>query len=225
MKSNTPMKYLASLLDTNKTTYPWISKSGADARGYLELLKGKSSEFLWNRVDDDFPKTVLELGCNSGSRLFSRAINQPKSFFIGVDINKEALKVARSYALKNNIQNIDFIYADISKPQDIFHKLDNTKFDLIFTWATLIYIHPIRIENVIEEMMNHSKRLILIEQHNPQMRLFPKGIPISSGNNWVRNYQKLIAKHQAGNQTLLVSKVPSVIWQPGGGHAHLLELK
>ena len=225
MKFNTLTKYLGSFLDVNKTIYPWISKSGTDAHGYLELLKGNSSEFLWKRVDDDFPKTVLELGCNSGSRLFSRAISQPESSFIGVDINEEALKVAKSYALQKNIQNIDFIYADISKPQDIFHKLDNTKFDLIFTWATLIYIHPIRIEKVIKEMMSHGKNLILIEQHNPKMRIFSKGIPISGGNNWVRNYQKLIAKYQAENQTLLVSKVPNDIWQPGGGHAHLLELK
>ena len=225
MKLNAPVRYLASWLNSNKTINPWISKSGEDAQGYLDLLKGNSSEFLWNHLDDNFPKTVLELGCNSGSRLFSRAINQPKTSFIGVDINKEAINVARSYALENRIQNIDFICADISKPQDVFHKLHDAKFDLIFTWATLIYIHPIRIENVIKEIMIHSKRLILIEQHNPKMRILPKGIPTSGGNNWVRNYQKLIEKYQLDSQTLLVSKVPNSIWQPGGGHAHILELK
>jgi SAM-dependent methyltransferase len=217
--------YLSSFILPNSTVKTWKNRSSQDAIGYLDLLKGDSSSFLWERYENDFPSEVLELGCNSGSRIFSAASKFPSSYFTGVDINLESIEIARSYAQKNNFKNVNFISFDITKTNELFDKLQNKKFDLIYTWATLIYIHPKNIEKILKKMIIHGTKVTLIEQHNSNLNFFYKGFPTNGGNNWVRNYQKLIAKFEIQNVAINVTKVPNAIWQPGGGHAHLVELK
>ena len=77
------------------------------------LKKGKKN-FLTSKFKNfiGFKKNVLEIGCGTGqlSNFFALETNNK---VVGLDPTIESLKIAQSFANTNNINNIEFINADI----------------------------------------------------------------------------------------------------------------
>ena len=77
------------------------------------LKKGKKN-FLTSKFKDfiGYQKNVLEVGCGTGqlSNYFALETNNK---VIGLDPTLESLEIAQSFAIKNEIKNIEFINADI----------------------------------------------------------------------------------------------------------------
>ncbi|MBP6870126.1 peptide chain release factor N(5)-glutamine methyltransferase [Candidatus Babeliales bacterium] len=70
--------------------------------------------------------TILDIGSGSGCIALSLAQAFPLAQIYGVDINPQALELARTNAIKNDIKNVTFIESDL------FTKIPlNLKFDLI----------------------------------------------------------------------------------------------
>mgnify|MGYP001381973808 CR=1 FL=1 len=107
-------------------------KSDDDKISILE--KGKRN-FLTSKFKDfiGLKKTVLEVGCGTGqlSNFFALETNNK---VVGLDPTLESLKIAQSFAKKNNINNIEFINADIF--DDV---LKNNVFD--FIWCNGVLHH------------------------------------------------------------------------------------
>lgn len=224
MKFITIYAYLKSVIYYRNTIKQWEDFSGESATGYLDLLNGNSSDYLWDKLESSFPKSVLEIGCNSGSRIFSVAKQNPNTIFMGIDISKAAIKVAQEFAQNNEFSNTNFAHLDITDKHALRNFFQGKNYNMIFTWATLIYIHPSKIKQILKEMLNNSKEIFIIEQHNENLKFFYKGIPISGGKNWVRNYKKIIAELDK-NKEVKVYNVPNDIWQPGGGHGCLVHIR
>ena len=76
------------------------------AKGNKNILARKFKNFI------GFRKNVLEVGCGTGqlSIYFSLGSNNN---IVGFDPTLESLKLAKNFAIKNNISNIDFVNADI----------------------------------------------------------------------------------------------------------------
>ena len=52
-------------------------------------------------------KTILDIGCGNG--IYTVEIAKKAKYVVGVDCNKEFLKMAIEYAKKENVNNVDFI--------------------------------------------------------------------------------------------------------------------
>lgn len=225
MKLSTLGKSIKSLIDKNANVSQWEIKGINDAVGYLDLLKSNSSNFLWDHINDFNLKNVLEIGCNSGSRLFSGAKKFDQTNFVGSDINSNSITVAKNFAKENNYLNTKFMVNDLRDIDKLFEELGITEFDLIYTWATLIYIHPIYIEKILIKLIEKTRTLILIEQHDKRINLMYRGKPTSGGRNYVRNYEKILYKIGIKIDQISIIDVPEFIWKPGGGYAKLIEIK
>lgn len=92
------------------------------------LLKEKiyepreDSELLMENMKIEEGERVLDLGTGSG--ILSLVASKRASSVLGVDINKEAVKIARKNSKLNNIKNVSF------KTSDLFENIDG-EFDVM----------------------------------------------------------------------------------------------
>lgn len=185
------------------------------------------TDFLWNQINLTQARTVLEVGSLSGYRLFDVAARFPNIRFFGVDICEDGVKSANLETEKRKLSNLEFFHFDITSDEfySFFHK---KHFDIIFSFATLMYIHPKDIRRLLSFMFNNaSMQLLLVEQSNSQLRIYPSyiGIPMPNNPNWIRNYTKLIRKiAEARNFRITSQSVSSNIWTPGGGNAQVISI-
>lgn len=95
-------------------------------RPETELIVEKTLEYI--KKKNLKRPTILELGVGSGAIILSVSKNCSVLNSIGVDINKEALKIANQNAKKLNLENcISFIQSNW------FENIKNQKFDIIIS--------------------------------------------------------------------------------------------
>lgn len=129
------------------------------------------AEYYWNYVNDFLKESsvcsVLEMGCSNGRDIIAWAKDFPDISFHGIDIQESAIAYARIFSL--GIPNVTFdvanakfyncydlylacavfIYLNDKELRNLFGKLKNKKFSLIFCEITAkdkpcsshIYIH------------------------------------------------------------------------------------
>lgn len=61
----------------------------------------------------DLGLDVLEVGCFTGMKTVYLALNNPDTHFIGVDINTNALRIAKNRAEKYRVHNVDFVAMNV----------------------------------------------------------------------------------------------------------------
>ena len=117
---------------------------------------------LVTQISDYFIKEdsiCYELGCSTGSltyKLATRNKNKKKAKFIGIDIEKSMIKVAK----KKKSTNLNFIHSDILK-----YKLK--KSDLIIAYYTIQFVRPSdrqKLFNKIFSSLNYGGAFILFEK-------------------------------------------------------------
>lgn len=68
---------------------------------------------------------VLDLGCGPADFLLKAAVLFPESFFTGVDLSAEMLKIARERAEKLNVKNVRFVQGDMTEVNQLpLHSFD-----------------------------------------------------------------------------------------------------
>jgi len=92
--------------------------------------------------------SIIELGCNRGN-FIQVLLNMGFSNITGVDINEEAIRLARKRFAK-----LDFIRTSIEN----FDYYD--KYDMVVTCGVLIHINPDNIPDVINRIKDMSKKYI-----------------------------------------------------------------
>ena len=203
----------------------WSSRSQLESKkGYLDSWQAESNDFLYKSISDFTIKKVLEIGSNSGNRLFQIAQSRPDVQFVGVDLNREAIALGNQKALELGLENVHFGYADIREKQ-FARFLENNSFDTLISWATLIYLHPIFVKRFFLAVDKSSiNQICFIEQNssNNSQTLF-RGVPIAGGPNWARNYDECLKRYSRHAKFLCkTSGVPKEIWNPGGENATLI---
>lgn len=124
--------------------------------------------------------TVLEVGCGAGLNLYLLSKKYPDAELKGVDININSVQYGNRYFKKNGIINVELIYG---KADDLSQFQDNY-FDVVFTDATLIYIGPDKIKNVMGEILRvASKGIVFLEWDSFDDRYI---------GHWVRSYRELL---------------------------------
>ena len=100
--------------------------------------------------------SVLELGCNIGANLKALELLSPQIKLNGVEINKNAVSLARGEFPGSNIVE-----------QSIIEPL-NCPSDLVFTKTVLIHISPEKLVNVYKNLYENALKYILVaEYYNP----------------------------------------------------------
>jgi hypothetical protein len=198
--------------------YGWKSRTRLQAEEDLyHASADKKNRYMQTQIDFSRVSTFLELGSNSGIQIFELARLFPECKFVGLDFNLSAVNVANDLAKKSSLSNLNFYKVDLQDLNSL-KEYEKMQWDVIFTWATLIYIHPTKILPIIDFGVNHSKVFFLIEQHK-KMKFAVKGRLIAGQPTWIRDYVKIVKKLTNKPNQIRVSPVPSEIWNPGGGHA------
>ena len=97
--------------------------------------------------------SILDIGTGSGCIIISLLSSLIYSSGLGIDISREAIKVAKKNATKHNLQNrIKFLNRSLS---NIFEK----KFDLIVSNPP--YIKSIEIKNLTDDIKRYEPRMAL----------------------------------------------------------------
>ena len=112
-------------------------------RGHELIIK--LSDFF---IKDD--STVYDLGCSTGKLLIDlikHNRHKEKSKYIGVDIEQDMIKFAKSQQKKSNINSrkLKFYTKDVTK-----YNLDSS--DLIISYFTVQFVHPKHRQNLINKI-------------------------------------------------------------------------
>lgn len=204
-----------------------------EALGYLKNKDLVSSQFWYELVESENVLSVLEIGSNCGPRIIGLAQKYPDISFIGSDLNKPAIDLGNSFARVNQIRNLKFVCHNLlsNNYSEIFD-INDQPVDLVLSWATLIYIEPNDIINVIQNILSIQPKLVLLLEVEPRRKIRNAhlGRVALLEPFYVRNYFQTIneaAKDQdIGVKQISEKIIPPGIWNPGGGvpMARLFEL-
>lgn len=204
--------------------YGWHTRSLELVREDLLSVTAESkNRYMQTQVDFSAISNFLELGSNSGIQLFELARKYPNCKFLGIDFNPNSVKFASELAESEGLKNLTFAVVDLQDDISL-QSIKETSWDVIFSWASLIYIHPKRITHLIDYCLKKTHRLILIEQHK-KMRYFIKGRLIPKQPTWLRDYAKLVKIVYSGSISIKVKPISNHIWNPGGGYASQIEVR
>jgi len=193
------------------------------SQGYLSRRHEPSNNFLWDLLEIRQGESVLEIGSNAGNRILELGRNLQTSFFHGIDINVNVVKLGNATAEADGLANVSFSVADISNSDEF---KGYKSYDVVFSWATLMYIHPIDVVDTLRILSDITRRkLILIEQISDLKTKFPifeRGTPVLLEPTWSRNYVELITQVTLRKFRSVMVSVPVTTWNPGGGRGNAL---
>lgn len=155
--------------------------------------------------------SVLEFGCGYGPNLQLIAKNFPDVEVVGIDINPFSVSEGN-----NQLKMCGYEKASIIEGKDNqLKQFADNSFDIIITDATLLYIGPDKIKQIISEMKRvASKALIFVELHQTGATNDPLGLGVYTQDGWVRDYQKLL-NHFFADRNIKIIKIPADLWTAG----------
>ena len=210
-------KTLLGFLRPNSDLKGWKTRDLTSAKHYFSTKDSPSNVFLWSKLNLENANTILEIGSNSGNRIFKLAQENSSKRFFAIDINPHAVEYGNAESIRQGLSNLEFLRIDL-RSKDFETFLQKYKFDVVFSWACLMYIHPIKIWWILRVLLQSSSRLVIIEQNEDKL---PHKL-VWGGTNWRHNYC-LILERIAYRMSYAVSidkhEVPTGIWNPGGGNA------
>lgn len=186
------------------------------------------TDLLWRNIEMTNVTSILELGSLSGYRLFEAAEKFPHCKFTGVDISLNGVAESKLEAKRRGLSNLEFIHCDITS-EHFYESFAEEHFDVVFSFATLMYIHP----RDIRKLMNFITRLaisqvVLLEQSSSRIKAYPfyLGTPVNRNPNWIRNYGKILDEILDFRQhTKVEMPIPIEIWSPGGGNGKAIIIR
>jgi SAM-dependent methyltransferase len=121
---------------------------------YLDPKGGQArSEFLLSLIDLPKAASILEVGCNVGRNL-NCLHKAGYTNLTGIELSEQAVEI-----LRREFPHITDIR--VGAAEDILPTLE--QFDLVFTMAVLVHIHPTSEDAVFPELARIAKKLIVIE--------------------------------------------------------------
>jgi len=130
-------------------------------RDYLHPKGGQArSEFLLSLIDLPRDASILEVGCNVGRNL-NHLHEAGYTDLTGIELSEQAVEI-----LRRKFPHLRDIR--VGAAEDILPTFDT--FDLVFTMAVLVHIHPTSEQAVFPELTRIAKKLIVIEDEHLNTR-------------------------------------------------------
>lgn len=176
LKKIIPRKTLSAVHDY------WRNLNLDGPNAWPRYLEGKErSYFLLEKIGELFSEKdirILEIGCNVGRNL-NVLFEDGYQNLCGIEINPNAVKAMREYFPQMAKKSLIFN----AKIEDMIKGFKDKEFDLVFTMAVLMHIHP-QSEWIFDEMVRITKKyLIIIEDES--------GV---ATKNFPRNYKEIFEK-------------------------------
>jgi spore coat polysaccharide biosynthesis protein SpsF len=156
----------------------WAAQFGKDytERNTTDALLRENVAFYGERFRrmPDRPRTVLELGCNSGMNIAALRMLDEQIEATAVEVNATAAALARQHA--KTVHNVP-----ISQFQT------DQQFDLVLCRGILIHLPPDELEHAYRVIAQAARRYVLLaEYYNPS----PTEIPYrgNAGMMWKRDF-------------------------------------
>jgi SAM-dependent methyltransferase len=213
-------KSLSRMTDMNSMR--WALRDPHSAKVYWGSRHDETrSKFLISLLEPYAPESILEIGCNSGNKLFPLALRWPHARLEGVDINKAAVSLGNKWLRDDGIRNVELRYGRAENLQNF----PVSSFDVVFSWATLIYPRPTEIKRIIAIMLRICRKaVVMIERQNCVPQTGPAKYGVFFDNTWSRDYQGIALEIDSRLLTY-IAPVPLQIWRPGGGGGAIIRLE
>ncbi len=143
-----PVAYILGYKDFWKSKF-LVNNSVLIPRPETELIVEESLNYL----PKSRYKKILDIGTGSGCILISILLERPKSIGVGLDISKNAIKIARINAKLQHVYNrIKFVNTNVDK-------YNSDKYDLVVSNPP--YIERIKVSRLEEDIRNFEPKLAL----------------------------------------------------------------
>lgn len=160
------------------------------ATGYLGTLNDPHREQLANLVLCDDVESVCEFGCGSGANLFHLKQSNPRLRALGLDLNREAIRTARAFALSKGLTQLEFAVADINNLGD---KFSPDGYDVVLIDAVLMFVAPSEIMGVIQRARSIAKKKIVLHEYHCEGAFDGR----FEGGRWMYDYSAIASSIDA----------------------------
>ena len=187
----------------------WGTGSDDWIKSYWNSKDHPHRQFLIETISKNNPTSILEIGCNCGPNLRLLAKKFPDTEIIGIDINPMAVQKGNDWLAQEGISNVKLLEGKA----DELGQFQDKSFDVVFTYAVLIYIGRDKIKEVMKEALRVTRKaLILVEWHSfePE-RKDPKGLGVYYLGCWKRDYVALLKQFVREDQ-IWVTKITEDLW-------------
>ena len=183
----------------------WLFRKYSEAKKYINNTDLEHRIVIADVVKSLKVKTLLDVGCGNGSNIFiiQKIINDKNVDFSGIDLSLPEVNLAnsRKYIFPKKVR---FIQADVLS----FFNGNIEKFSCILFDATLMYLTPNELLNVMKKVSNVSENLIIHE-------LTTIGETINTKNGFIHNYNAIFKSlnfHYTEEKSINTDK----LWQTYG---------
>ncbi len=199
----------------------WYRKDIGDIEKYWSGKDDASNEYLVEKLKQWEFDSILEIGSNCGNRLYNLSRLNRDTKIVGIDINPIAISEGNEWLRNENIENVTLL---LKRAEELNDFSDNS-FDIVFSWATLIYVRPKLIQDTLKNMLRIARKaVILIEMQGSCSEKDPYGLGVyCEPGNWKRDYVHLFRDLYVEEKNIFYESVPENIWKPGGGGAAYIE--
>ena len=157
-------------------------------------------------------ESLLDVGCGSAFDIERLATRFAGARYVGMDINEDGLALARQRLARDGMANVELL---AGRSDDLF-KFRDKEFDIAMTNAVLLYTGPDLIEKTFKGLFRvASRKLVLIEFHDPAMTGNTGWKGRFTRDGWVRNYEALVREFCPPGTRIEKSKVPADV-RPAG---------
>lgn len=167
--------------------------------------------FLISRIEKHGPfRNALEIGCNAGQNLLLLARKFPQAEFHGIDINPRFIEAGKNWLASEGVTNVSL---EVGRA-DCVDDFGDRSFDVVFTDATLMYIGPDKIGEVLRQMKRVTRNAVLLnEWHLERPNSWDSSLWYDL--HWVHNYRILLEGLVSADK-VSVTKLPKDLWGGGG---------
>jgi release factor glutamine methyltransferase len=128
--------------------------------------------------NENSPPTILDIGTGSGCIPVTLKKHLPEAKVTGIDISEKALDVAKSNAIKNNV-NVGFIKFDILSQFMILPIAIGTKFNTIVSNPP--YVLNSEAKQMEPRVLNHEPHVALFVEDNDPIIFYKRIIDLCEG--------------------------------------------
>ncbi len=193
----------------------WSRQQLDSILGYWEQRNDKRKT---NLIHDVFlkhsPTSLLEIGCNCGPNLFILGKMFPDAKLTGIDISPLAVEQGNKWLQEEGVTNARLM---CGKAENLL-QFDAGSFDIVFSWATLLYPQPSAIKEILGNMLRaarHAMVVIEMQAEKPLQGRDALGIPCIEGE-WKRDYVSILGS-LVSSSDIHLQWVPREMSSPGGG--------
>jgi len=109
----------------------------------------------FNGLTKGFETVIVDLGTGDGGFVYKNALENPKSFYIGIDPAEKQLKIYSKKAVRKKLKNVLFVVGSVEQiPNELNGRADYVYIN--FPWGTLLET----VAKPIEENVNNIKGIL-----------------------------------------------------------------